>query len=253
MAIKNGDFVKLEFTGKFKENGDVFDTTNEEIAKESGIFVEDKEYGPLPIVVGGNHLLKAMDEAIIGMDIGESKEVEVSPEGGFGKRDSNLIKLIPMKEFKKQGMNPHVGMEITSEGHKGKILNITGGRVRVDFNHKLAGKTLVYSMVISDIIKEDEEKIKSMIQLHYAYPGMDLDKTEIKINGDKVSIKLDEVTRFDQKPYMDITMARFKIAKDIWDNMDFEKVEFLDEFEKKIEEGEKITEDQPSDDKDNEE
>ena len=47
-----------------------------------------------------------------------------------------------------------------------------------------------------------------MIQLHYAYPNMDLDKTEIKIEGDKVSIKLDEITRFDQKSYMDVTFAR---------------------------------------------
>ena len=61
-------------------------------------------------------------------------------------------------------------------------------------------------------------------------------KTEIKIDGDKVSIKLDEITRFDQKSYMDVTFARFRISKDIWDNMDYEKVEFVDEFEKKVEE-----------------
>lgn len=238
MAIKNGDFVKLEFTGKIKETGDVFDTTNEEVAKEAGILVENKEYGPIPIVVGGNHLLKAIDEAVIDMDVGDSKEIEVSPKDGFGERDPNLIQLIPMKEFKKQGMTPHVGMELTAEGQKGRVLTINGGRVKVDFNHDLAGKTLEYSIVISDIIEDDEEKIKSMIQLHYSYPNMDLDKTEIKIDGDKVSIKLDEITRFDQKSYMDVTFARFRIAKDIWDNMDFEKVEFVDEFEKKIEEGE---------------
>lgn len=236
MAIKNGDFIKLEFTGKIKETEDVFDTTNQEVAEEAGILVENKDYGPIPIVVGGNHLLKAIDEAVIGMDVGDSKEIEVSPEDGFGERDSNLIQLIPMKEFKKQGMTPHVGMELTSEGHKGRVLTISGGRVRVDFNHDLAGKTLEYAVVISDIIEDDEEKIKSMIQLHYSYPNMDLNKTEIKIDGDKVSIKLDEITRFDQKSYMDVTFARFRIAKDIWDNMDFEKVEFVDEFEKKVEE-----------------
>jgi len=238
MTIENGDFIKLEFTGKIKETGDVFDTTNEEVANEAGILVENKEYGPIPIVVGGNHLLKAIDEAVIGMDVGDSKEIEVSPEDGFGQRDSNLIQLIPMKEFKKQGMTPHVGMELTAEGQKGRVLTINGGRIKVDFNHDLAGKTLEYSVVISKIIEDDEEKIKSMIQLHYSYPNMDLDKTEIKIDGDKVSIKLDEITRFDQKPYMDVTFARFRIAKDIWDNMEFEKVEFVDEFEKKIEEGE---------------
>jgi len=253
MAIKDGDFIKLEFTGKIKETGDVFDTTNEEVAEETGILVENKEYGPIPIVVGGNHLLKAIDEAVIGMDVGQSKEIEVSPEDGFGERDPQLIQLIPMREFKKQGMKPYVGMELTSEGQKGRVLTINGGRVKVDFNNDLAGKTLEYNFVIADIIEDDEEKIKSMIQLHYSYPNMDLDKTEIKIDGDKVSIKLDEITRFDQKSYMDVTFARFRIAKDIWDNMDFEKVEFLDEFEKKIDEGEEEAEEQNFDNEENKE
>lgn len=234
MAIKNGDFVKLEFTGKIKETGDIFDTTSEEVAKEAGILAEEKDYGPIPIVVGGKHLLGAIDEAIIGLDKGDTKKIEVDPENGFGERDKNLIQLIPMKEFKKQGMNPYVGMELTAEGHKGRVLTINGGRVKVDFNHDLAGKNLEYDVVIADIIEDDEEKVKSMIQLHYAYPNMDLDKTEIKIDGNKVSIKLDEITRFDQKSYMDVTFARFRIAKDIWDNMDFEKVDFVDEFEKKV-------------------
>jgi len=238
MAIKNGDFIRLEFTGKIKETGDVFDTTNEEVATEAGILVENKDYGPIPIVVGGKHLVKAIDEGVIGMDVGGSKEIEVNPENGFGKRDPKLIQLIPMKEFKKQGMSPYVGMELTAEGQKGRVLTISGGRVKVDFNHELAGKTLEYSVIISEIIDDDEEKIKSMIQLHYAYPNMDYDKTEINIDGDKVTIKLDEITRFDQKSYMDVTFARFRIAKDIWDNMDIEKVEFMDEFEKKIEEEE---------------
>ncbi|KZX17268.1 FKBP-type peptidyl-prolyl cis-trans isomerase SlyD [Methanobrevibacter cuticularis] len=236
MAIKNGDFVRLEFTGKIKETGDIFDTTSEEVALEAGIFVENKDYGPIPIIIGGNHLLKAIDEAVIGLEKGDTKEIEVTPENGFGKRDTSLIQLVPMKEFKKQGMNPYVGMELNSDGNKGRVLTINGGRVKVDFNHELAGKNLEYSVVITDIIEDDEEKIKSMIQLHYSYPNMDLDKTEIKIDSDKVSIKLDEITRFDQKSYMDVTFARFRISKDIWDHMDFEKVEFVDEFEKKVEE-----------------
>ena len=252
MAIENGDFIRLEFTGKIKETGDVFDTTNEEVAIEAGIFIEKKDYGPIPIIVGGNHLLKAMDEAVIGMNTGESKEIDVSPEDGFGERDSKLVQLIPMRDFKKQGMNPYVGMELTLEGHKGRVLTISGGRVRVDFNHDLAGKNLEYSVVISEVIEGDEEKIKSMIQLHYSYPNMDLDKTEIKIDGDKVSIKLDEITRFDQKPYMDVTFARFRIAKDIWDNMDFEKIEFFDEFEKKEEE-EEVEEQENFENRENEE
>ncbi|MCQ2737544.1 MAG: peptidylprolyl isomerase [archaeon] len=236
MAIKDGDFVRLDFTGKIKETDEVFDTTLADVAEEAGILIEQKEYGPIPIVVGGGHLLKAIEEAIIGVEAGESVHISVTPENGFGQRDSNLIQLIPMKEFKKQGMNPVRGMKISTDNGTGKIISVNGGRVKVDFNHDLAGKNLEYDVSVIEIIEDDEEKIKSMIQLHYAYPNMDLDKTEIKIDGDKVSIKLDEITRFDQKSYMDVTFARFRISKDIWDNMDYEKVEFVDAFEKKVEE-----------------
>ena len=195
MAIKEGDFVRLNFTGKIKETDEVFDTTSEDIAEEAGILVENKIYGPIPIIVGGNHLLKAIDEAIIGTEAGEAIHVSVTPENGFGQRNSNLIQLIPMKEFKKQGMTPVRGMKITADAGTGKIISVNGGRVKVDFNHELAGKNLEYDVSVVEVIEEDEEKIKSMIELHYSYPNMDLDKTEIKIDGDKVSIKLDEITR----------------------------------------------------------
>ena len=91
MAIKEGDFVRLNFTGKIKETDEVFDTTSEDIAEEAGILVENKIYGPIPIIVGGNHLLKAIDEAIIGTEAGEAIHVSVTPENGFGQRNSNLI------------------------------------------------------------------------------------------------------------------------------------------------------------------
>ena len=196
MAIKEGDFVRLNFTGKIKETDEVFDTTSEDIAEEAGILVENKIYGPIPIIVGGNHLLKAIDEAIIGTEAGEAIHVSVTPENGFGQRNSNLIQLIPMKEFKKQGMTPVRGMKITADAGTGKIISVNGGRVKVDFNHELAGKNLEYDVSVVEVIEEDEEKIKSMIELHYSYPNMDLDKTEIKIDGDKVSIKLDEIKTF---------------------------------------------------------
>ena len=61
MPIENGDFVKINFTGKIDETGDIFDTTYEEVAQEAGIAVENKEYTPIPIIVGGNHLLTAIE------------------------------------------------------------------------------------------------------------------------------------------------------------------------------------------------
>ena len=243
MAINNGDFVRLNFTGKVQENDEIFDTTFEDVAKEANLFNENKEYKPIPIIVGGNHLLPAIEEAIVGLEEGDSKTIEIDSENAFGPRNRQLIQLIPMKEFKKQGMTPVPGMIITSEGNNGKILTVNGGRVKVDFNHELAGKDLIFDVDVVEIIDNDEDKIKSMIELHYATPNMDIDKTVVDIDGDVVNITLDEITKFDQqRSYMEVTMARFKIAKDIWDNTEFEKVNFVDSFEKKQEEDEESEE-----------
>lgn len=243
MAVKEGDFIKLEFTGRTKETGEVFDTTIEEVAEEAGIKVEKKTYGPIPVIIGGGHLLKGLDEAVVGMEEGEKKTVELPPEEAFGERDSKLIQLIPMKEFKKQGIKPYVGMPLTVENHNGRIQSVTGGRVRVDFNHELAGKTLEYEVEIKEITTDDLEKIKSMIKLHYPNPSLDIEKTEITMEDGKVVIVMDELARFDNQPYMDITFARFRIARDIWENMEsVEKVEFADIFEKKEEEAAPVEE-----------
>ena len=156
MAIKEGDFVRLNFTGKIKETDEVFDTTSEDIAEEAGILVENKVYGPIPIIVGGNHLLKAIDDAIIGSEAGDAVHVSVTPENGFGQRNPNFIQLIPMKEFKKQGMTPVRGMKITADAGTGKIISVNGGRVKVDFNHELAGKNLEYDVSVVEVIEDDE-------------------------------------------------------------------------------------------------
>ncbi len=236
MAIKDGDFVRVNFTGKIKENDEVFDTTFDEIAQEAEIFDENKTYKPIPIVVGGNHLLPAIEEEIVGLDAGDRKTVEVDSENGFGPRDPKAIQLIPMKEFKKQGMTPYPGMRISAEGGEGRILTVNGGRVKVDFNHPLAGKDLIYDVEVTEIIEDSEEKIKSMIELHYSNPNVDLEKTEISIEDGVVNIQLDEMAKFDQQSYMDITFARFRIAKDIWENIEeVTKVNFVDAFEKREE------------------
>ena len=233
MSIENGDFVRVNFTGKIIETDEVFDTTYEEIAQEADIYVENKEYVPIPIVVGGNHLLPKIEEAIIGLDAGDSKTVEVSSDDAFGPRNPKAIQLISMKEFKKQGMTPYPGMRISAEGGEGKILTVNGGRVKVDFNHPLAGKDLVYEVQVTEIIDDDKEKIKGMIQLHYSNSTFDLDKTEIDIEDGIVNIKLDDLARYDQQSYLDVTLARFKISRDLWDNMEgINKVNFIDSFEK---------------------
>ena len=61
----------------------------------------------------------------------------------------------------------------------------------MDFNHELAGRDLVYDVEVTEVIDDDDEKIKSMIELHYSNHNVDIDKTEIEIVDADANIKID--------------------------------------------------------------
>lgn len=233
MPIDDKDFVKLNYTGKVKETGDVFDTTYEDVAEEAGIKNENKDYHPMILAVGSTQLLSKLHDEIKKMDVGEKQTVEIPCEEAFGKRDPSLIQLIPMKEFKKQNIKPFVGMPLSLDGQHGIVRTVDGGRVRVDFNHELAGKDIIYEIEIVDTIDDNVEKIKGLIEVYYGNPNIDLEKTEILIEDGVAKITLDRLAGFEQRSAQEITLSKFRVARETYENIDeIEKVQFIDEYEK---------------------
>lgn len=233
MPIDDKDFVKLNYTGKVKETGDVFDTTYEDVAEEAGIKNENKDYHPMILAVGSTQLLSKLHDEIKKMDVGEKQTVEILCEEAFGKRDPSLIQLIPMKEFKKQNIKPFVGMPLSLDGQHGIVRTVDGGRVRVDFNHELAGKDIIYEIEIVDTIDDNVEKIKGLIEVYYGNPNIDLEKTEILIEDGVAKITLDKLAGFEQRSAQEITLSKFRVARETYENIDeIEKVQFIDEYEK---------------------
>lgn len=233
MPIDDKDFVKLNYTGRVKETGDVFDTTYEDVAEEAGIKNDQKDYHPMVLAVGSSQLIPKLHDEIKGLEVGDKKTVEIPCEDAFGKRDPSLIKLIPMKEFKRQNIKPFVGMPLTLEGNPGVVRTISGGRVRVDFNHELAGKDIVYDLEIVDTIQDDGEKIKGLIEVYYGNPNLDVEKTEIEIEDGVAKITLDKLSGFEQRTVQEVTLSKFRVARETYENIEgIEKVQFIDEFEK---------------------
>jgi FKBP-type peptidyl-prolyl cis-trans isomerase 2 len=187
VKVEKGDVIRLRYTGRVKETGEIFDTTDEEVAKKAGIYREDGVYGPVPIAVGAGHVLRGLDEALEGLEVGKRYEIEVPPEKGFGKRDPRLVKTFTLGQFRRSGLVPFPGMPVeieTESGRKmkGRVLTVSGGRVRVDFNHPYAGKRLVYDVEIVEKIEDPIEKVKAMIEL--SLPRIDAGKVVIEI-GEK--------------------------------------------------------------------
>ena len=100
--VKKDDFIEIEYTGKTVEENEVFDTTDEKLAKELDMFNPNVKYGYMIICVGEGQILKGLDEKLIGLEIGKKHTVTLDAEHAFGKRDSKYIQLINTSKFKKQ-------------------------------------------------------------------------------------------------------------------------------------------------------
>jgi len=244
MSIKDKDFIRFNYVARIKETGKVFDTSYEEVAEEAGIFSENKNYKPIVLAVGTDQFLLGLQEEMKKMDIGESKTIELPPERAYGKRNPEKIRLIPMSEFKKQNLRPFVGMPLTYENEQGIVRTISGGRVRVDFNHELAGKSLEYDIEIIEEVTDVTEKIKEMIDLYYGNPSLNLDDVEIEVEDGIAKIKLGILAGFDQRSCQEVTMNKFRVASVLYENIDeIDKVQFIDEFKSK-----EVTDDVATDD-----
>jgi FKBP-type peptidyl-prolyl cis-trans isomerase 2 len=172
MTVKNGDFIRIDYTESV--DGQVIAATDKDVATEKGIFDEETQYGPHLIVIGAGQLVKGFEEDLIGKEVGYSGKVEIPPEGAFGLRDPKKVEIIPITRFKDK--KPVPGMRVGVENKVGTVTRIIGRKVSVDFNHPLVDKTIVYEYKINEFIEDLQEKLKALIK---TFARMDLE-AEIK-------------------------------------------------------------------------
>jgi hypothetical protein len=114
-------------------------------------------------------VLRGLDEEIGKMGIGERKTVELAPEKAWGNRDPTLLRMIPIRKFGDRADDLRVGDSVEVDNRIGVIRFLGSGRAQVDFNHRLAGKTLVYDVEVVSKVEGDEEKIRALIKRRF--PG----------------------------------------------------------------------------------
>lgn len=95
--VKEGDFVSANYIVKL-EDGTVWDTTYEALAKEEGIYDPDRSYGPINFTVGSGMMIKGLDEGVVGMREGETKTLVIPPEKAYGPVNESLVEHIPIIE-----------------------------------------------------------------------------------------------------------------------------------------------------------
>jgi len=159
--LQKKDFIEINFTGRIK-GGDIFDSNiKEDLMKIPNASQEQAK--PLIFPLGEGMFLKGIEDFLIGKKI-RKYEIELTPEKAFGQRQQFLVQVMPIKVFAQQEVIPHQGMIFNFDGRIGKILSVSGGRVIVDFNNPLAGKTVIYDITIIKKIDDLNEKIRSFLE-----------------------------------------------------------------------------------------
>ena len=185
MVLKEKDFIAISYTGRLQENDVVFDTTDEAVAKEAHMFNPKNKYGSRIVCLGQHQLLPGLDAFLIGKDVGPYT-LSLSAEDAFGKKDSKKLKLVPMSVFKKQNIQPQVGLQLTIDNTFGVIKNVAGGRIIVDFNHPLSGKDVSYTLNVERIIEDPKEKLEHFISVELmAKPTVLIEKNKATITLEK--------------------------------------------------------------------
>ena len=177
--IKKGNFVQLNYTGS--ADGHVYDTTDAETAKKENIFSPKTTYGPVTVVIGERHLIKGLDEGLVGKEAGKHS-FDIADVDAFGKKDAKKLQLIPKKFFTKEQINPFVGLQVNIDNTMGVVRSVSGGRIIVDFNHPLSSKEVHYDVEIVKVVTDKKAQVQAFFDI------MGAKVNNITVEGDKATI-----------------------------------------------------------------
>ena len=127
-----------------------------------GMLVESSfDDQPLSFVVGDGTLDKGLELALIGLREGDHQVLTLMPGQAFGRRDENAIQLVEKTRFAPD-MKLEPGQIVGFSGPDGEeipgaVLEIQDDQVKVDFNHPLAGREIVFESLILEVTNPPSE------------------------------------------------------------------------------------------------
>jgi len=139
---KEGDTVKVHYTGRLADDGTEFDSSTGR--------------DPLEFAVGARTLIPGFEEAVVGMAPGESKKVEISSEEAYGPHHEEAVQTVQRAEIPEQ-IDLAVGNVLQATAPNGQqlaltVVELTEETVTLDANHPLAGKDLEFEIELVEIV-----------------------------------------------------------------------------------------------------
>ena len=163
-GLQSGDFVRLDYTARTVEDGNIVDTTDPEVAEEEDLDEEGREFEPRVIVLGQGHIFQSVEDDIIGGEVGDSDTVTIPAEEAFGEYNQEEVRTVSADKLPEDERYP--GAHVNVDGEHGHVETIIGGRARVDFNHPLAGEDIEYDYEVEGVVEDPEEQAKGLISMY---------------------------------------------------------------------------------------
>jgi len=141
VQAKEGDTVKVHYTGKL-EDGTVFDTSGDQ--------------DPLEFTIGGGQVVPGFEQAVVGMEPGETKTATIPPEEAYGPHREDMTLTVDRSQFPEE-INPEPGQQLQVQQPDGRaaivvVSDVSGSTVTLDANHPLAGHPLTFDIQLVDLV-----------------------------------------------------------------------------------------------------
>ena len=130
---QKGNKVKVHYTGKL-DDGDIFDSS--------------KDRDPLEFVIGNSQLIPAFEEALIGMDVGETKTFQIESKDAYGEYHDELVQVVNRGTLPAD-IEPKIGQRLSANDGQGRSLQVTvteisDSTITIDANHNESTNQLLY-------------------------------------------------------------------------------------------------------------
>ncbi|MFY9717218.1 MAG: hypothetical protein WAK40_04720 [Thermoplasmata archaeon] len=197
-----GDIVRLDFElwSEIGGKSELLDTTREEVARKSGAEPsEGQTWGPRPHQIGGEYFPSGIENSLTGVKIGDEVDREFTPADAFGERDPDLIELFSMHEIqrlpemRKEDAHLDLGTTLTIEGRRGRVVQLTAARVRVDFNPPFAGRKVRGKFRVVSKIDEPAEQVRAIVELQYGRSA----EFHVETHDHVLTLKIPDRSKFD--------------------------------------------------------
>ncbi len=185
MTFEKGSLVLIDYTAKIKDTEEVFESTIQADAMQHSIHDPSIKYQSKLVSVGESWVLEGLDDALAKTSEGDRLTVEVTPEKGFGQRDSGKVRMIPLRKLGDDAEKVSIGDSVEIDNKRGIIRYIGSGRVQIDFNHKFAGKTILYDVTVIKALKSDDDKISAILKNHIPIDDQAL---KFQVTDDKLDV-----------------------------------------------------------------